>query len=624
VLFDIDNDDQDGSYTVAWSAVAGADFYRLEQNLNDTTWETVYEGPASSKSRSAMPPGIYCYRVRALNANTYSPRSTVKCATVSSYKPPQLPAPTLFDIENADQDGSYTVAWSAVAGADYYKVKQNLNDTAWDTLYEGPALSKNLSNMAPGEYCYRVRAFNATAYSEWSEVKCTNVAGDQPPALSAPLIADIENGDQDGSYTVAWSAVAGADYYKVKQNLNNTTWDNLYEGPALSKSLSNMAPGEYCYRVRAFNTTDYSEWSAVKCTTVAAETKSDYVCEFETLFAGPRTFYSDVEMLFDGRLIITQTADNEATIFDPRDRSFTPVDLPQGGGSDAAVLATGTVLYTLSGPNSHSIIYNPNNGEIEHLDTSIVCLGVYNYYAAGWEPYGLMTYCGDNRGYLYPDIYANWHSEYEGNIEIQLQKLSTYILDFGDFRGYSFAPVTNGIVSTTVFIFDGDVMSSSIDYDHRGKFDLPDFMSSTISYDKSAIYFSGGSKYLDPGYEDTVAEAYMASLPDETFKQIADMLQDRSWHAMLGLFDGSLIVLGGYKGDWYYSWEENLSSIERYVPAENKWYRAGSLNIARKGHKAIQLLTGEIFVYGGWTDPGPGYAYIGPPEIGRCEKANNN
>ena len=66
-----------------------------------------------------------------------------------------------------------------------------------------------------------------------------------------------------------------------------------------------------------------------------------------------------------------------------------------------------------------------------------------------------------------------------------------------------------------------------------------------------------------------------------------------------------------------------MADIEIYVPTKNKWYEVGKLNIARGyRHQAIQLLNGEIFVYGGDSDPGPGYGLIAPPEIGRCEQKN--
>jgi hypothetical protein len=420
---------------------------------------------------------------------------------------------------------------------------------------------------------------------------------------------------------VSWSAVAGADYYKVKQNLNNTTWDNLYEGPALSKSLSNMAPGEYCYRVRAFNATAYSEWSVVKCTTVAAATQSEYVCEFETLYAGPRTLDSDVELLLDGRVFISHTSDNSATIFDPSNRSFNEVALPQGAGSNVAIIGDGRVLFTVDAVDPYSMLYDHAHDELTRLNSDVDCLEYYGTF--DYTLYSIVTYCGNNHGYTIGDVRESWKTEYTVEIEPDTwTQYETYIIQRIEWLGDYLIDIENGLVGNSIFLLGPDFDFSIEGYDFRDSIDLPDEANNTISHDLSTIYFTGGKRRVEMSYDDTVKEAYASG--DNEFKRIADMLQDRAGHAMVGLSNGNLLVLGGYEGDYYYAGETKLSDIEIYVSSKNQWFKAGSLNIAREGHKAIQLLNGEIFVYGGATDPAPGHSYVGPPEIGRCEKINNN
>ncbi len=46
---------------------------------------------------------------------------------------------------------------------------------SWKQIYEGPTREFVRSNLADGEYCYRVMALNATMDSEWSVTKCTAV-----------------------------------------------------------------------------------------------------------------------------------------------------------------------------------------------------------------------------------------------------------------------------------------------------------------------------------------------------------------------------------------------------------------------------------------------------------------
>ena len=111
--------------------------------------------------------------------------STAETPTATATRiPAGIPQPTLYDIENEDGDGSFSVAWDAVEGADFYRVKQQFNEKSWIPVYEGPALSLDRSGLPEGQYCYRVRAFNEIAYSDWSDIKCT-VAGGKPPEATA-------------------------------------------------------------------------------------------------------------------------------------------------------------------------------------------------------------------------------------------------------------------------------------------------------------------------------------------------------------------------------------------------------------------------------------------------------
>jgi hypothetical protein len=328
---------------------------------------------------------------------------------------------------------------------------------------------------------------------------------------------------------------------------------------------------------------------------------------------------SDVELLFDGRVFISHTSDNSATIFNPSDRSFNEVALPQGAGSNVAVIGDGKVLFTVEGDNPYSMFYDPATNVATRLDSKADCLEHYGIF--DYSLYSIMTYCGDNHGYSYADVSSGpLHSEY--TIDIEYGNLTTYIRQVGEQHGEYQVLVQNGVVGDDVYLDDFDFHAAINRYDLREKIDLPWEINNAISYDFNTIYLTGGYRYLPEGYEDTVKEAYASSKYE--INQLPNMWQDRADHAMVGLADNTLVVIGGHTGHSYYEGEQKLSDVEMYVPTQNKWFRAGSLNIPRSRHQAIQLLNGEIFVYGGATDPGPGYAYIGPPEIGRCEKINHN
>ncbi len=94
VITAIENDDHDGDFVVSWTAVDNAEVYRVSENFNDTTWQSIYRGPLLSVNRNNMPDGPYCYRVRAINAETASEWSTAVCTTTGDVPTPtSTPAP---------------------------------------------------------------------------------------------------------------------------------------------------------------------------------------------------------------------------------------------------------------------------------------------------------------------------------------------------------------------------------------------------------------------------------------------------------------------------------------------------------------------------------------------------
>ena len=445
-------------------------------------------------------------------------------------------------------------------------------------------------------------ATNTPDHAETSTSTPTATNTVPAPQLPAPSIYDIDNGDKDGNFTVAWTAVAGAEYYKLKQNYNDTTWDTAYEGPALSINRSNMAPGEYCYRVRAFNSGGNSEWSADKCTTVMGEPEPEFLCEFETLYEGPR-YGSDIELLHDGRLLIvggTNVVNESASgyIFDPVTRKFKYIDFPQII-ADAAVLADGRVrigVTDIENEDFYSIIYDPTNDEITTWDSYRGGVGLYRVLWNG----SLLAVGGGSGSYSYPPYYAPI-KEFE--FDYSYSNSPRHQLSFVVPQDSNRTMFANGTTGEIVSLSFGEPRTK-IAFDYTSTFWPIMDSGSTLSFDMGKLYTSGG---LIPDYwgiNHAAKDVYELDLEDYQIRQVTDLLIERFRHVMIGLSDGNLIVLGGTNGELV-----SLKDIELYVPDHNKWYEAGSINIERQYPQAIQLLNGEIFVYSGETEPGPGYSY---------------
>jgi len=72
---------------VDWTSVPGADSYVLSQQRDDGVWKKIYEGPDTIVKRKSLPDGSYCYRVRALQAQTYGAWSVVQCTVAGQSAP---------------------------------------------------------------------------------------------------------------------------------------------------------------------------------------------------------------------------------------------------------------------------------------------------------------------------------------------------------------------------------------------------------------------------------------------------------------------------------------------------------------------------------------------------------
>ena len=92
-----------------------------------------------------------------------------------------------------------------------------------------------------------------------------------PITPSEPVLNAISNDDGDGSYTVSWSSVAGANTYLLQEDDNSSfsSPTTAYEGSSTSKAISGKPVGTYYYRVRAFNDYDTSGWSNVRSVVVS-------------------------------------------------------------------------------------------------------------------------------------------------------------------------------------------------------------------------------------------------------------------------------------------------------------------------------------------------------------------
>ena len=89
--------------------------------------------------------------------------------------------PTIQPISNPEQDGAYTVTWTASPGATSYELQDRVNGGSWVTAHTGAATSKDFSGKVAGTWCYRVRASNSSGASSYSDPPVCTTVVESPP-----------------------------------------------------------------------------------------------------------------------------------------------------------------------------------------------------------------------------------------------------------------------------------------------------------------------------------------------------------------------------------------------------------------------------------------------------------
>lgn len=171
-----------------WSDLEGETQYRIERQNESGQWieiGVVGGGSANFHDTELKPQTLYHYRVRGWNHAGFSLYSNQSAATTFS-TPEDLPAtPRLFSFYQTDT--TIELRWDAVPGATGYHLQARPQgaDGTWRQIADLPAavtvfLHDNLTHSTP--YWYRVRAYNATDVSYYSEVWQSATLPPPPPS----------------------------------------------------------------------------------------------------------------------------------------------------------------------------------------------------------------------------------------------------------------------------------------------------------------------------------------------------------------------------------------------------------------------------------------------------------
>ena len=242
-----------GSYTVSWSASSGATSYVLQQESNIMpTWEQVYSGTSTSTSVS-VGSMEFRYQVQACNANGCSSFSTP-----SSWVTVLPAAPASISVPSSSYSASIPVSWAASSIATNYVLEERENGGSWGEAWSGGTTSTTATVSSTGSYQFQIAACGEAGCSGFTS--SGNVAVTLPPAAAPSLSGP--SASSTGSFTLGWSAVAGASRYQLNQNFNGTV-TVPYNSTGTSWSSSNFGNGTYNYQVFACNVAGCSPGSAI-------------------------------------------------------------------------------------------------------------------------------------------------------------------------------------------------------------------------------------------------------------------------------------------------------------------------------------------------------------------------
>lgn len=238
-----------------WSAVAGAEGYRVYRKTAGTNWTGIANNVAdtSYQDNTAAENTVYTYTVRALKGGaTASGYNTTGVSGSWTSGSGSLAKPQMV---SAVANGSgIQVSWNAVLGVDGYRVYRKSAGTNWVGIANNVTSTSYQDNTAQEgvTYTYTARCMkNGAVVSEFDSVGVSAAwTKDTAGYLATPGL--VSAASEATGIRVKWGKVTGATGYRIYRKTATTNWAGVANVGDVAEYLDNAVTANtaYTYTVR--------------------------------------------------------------------------------------------------------------------------------------------------------------------------------------------------------------------------------------------------------------------------------------------------------------------------------------------------------------------------------------
>ncbi len=237
-----------GSVKLTWDKVPGATKYAVMRN---DTVTAAYVEDCSYEARGLKNGTSYGFRVRALIDGAWTPVSDdVVWATPADADSPKANAAL-------NDDGSVTLKWGAVSGADHYAVALKTGSGYSTYTYSCTQTEYTVNGLNPGTYSFLVQAHVSGRWSSFTEADIVTI---RIPDSNSPVVS-VDYPDSD-SAELSWSPVPGATKYAIAEYRNGSFVNYSTECTDTKFMIRNLGIGKkHRYLVQAYVDGSWSKYS---------------------------------------------------------------------------------------------------------------------------------------------------------------------------------------------------------------------------------------------------------------------------------------------------------------------------------------------------------------------------